>query len=70
MIAFLASLMGGGVASNFLLTWSNRGARRVLTEGRMALGRIPLMRPLISPSAADTDLLGGEEVGEGQRLLG
>jgi len=70
VIAFLAALMGGGVASNFVLTWSNSGARRVLAEGRMALGRIPLMRRLISPSAVDTDLLGREEVGEGQRLLG
>ena len=70
VIALLVALMGGGVASNLLLTWSNRGAARMLAEGRTALLRVPLMRRLISSSAANTDLLGAEEVGERQGLLG
>ena len=70
VIAFLVALMGGGVTSNFLLRWPNREATRVLTEGRMALGRIPLLRRLISPSATDTDLLRVEDIGERQSLLG
>lgn len=70
VIVFLVALMGGGVASNLLLTWSDRGASRVLTEGRMALCRVPLIRRLISSSVADSDLLGAEEVGERQNLLG
>ncbi|KAF8560188.1 hypothetical protein OG21DRAFT_1401043 [Imleria badia] len=65
VLAFLVALMGGGVASKMLLTWSNRGAARMLTEGKTAFGRIPLMRRLVSRSG-DADL---EEVGERQNLL-
>lgn len=40
VIAFLVVLMGGGVASDLLLAWSNRGFARVMAESKMALGRI------------------------------
>lgn len=67
VIVFLVALMGGGVASNLLLTWLNHGATRVLTG---ALGRVPLLRRLLFSPAASTDLLRAGEVGERQGLLG
>ncbi|KAF8140439.1 hypothetical protein EV363DRAFT_349046 [Boletus edulis] len=68
VIVLLAMLMGGGVAINFLPTWSQGGVgtRRMVRD---VLGRIPWMgRRLISP-AHEVDLLGAEEVGERQSLL-
>jgi hypothetical protein len=81
VILFLASLMSGSVALNYLFVEGSRGAFAALMGGRTALNfvgaagltagrRIPFVRRMIAPSPAEADLLGAEEVGERQSLLG
>lgn len=68
VVALVFALMGGGFASNLMVTWAGLGAARMLAGGREALLRVPFTRRLIAP-AAEADLLGAEEIGERQGLL-
>ncbi|KIJ65018.1 hypothetical protein HYDPIDRAFT_167342 [Hydnomerulius pinastri MD-312] len=70
VLVFLVALMGGGIAGNYLLVEASHGAVATLTGGRFALRRIPFIRRMIAPAPAEADLLGAEEVGEQQNLLG
>jgi len=69
VVTLVVALMGGGFASNLVVTWAGLGAAKMLNGGRKALLRVPFMGRLISSSAAEADLLGAEEIGERRGLL-